>query len=53
MCNAMVEAKLIAHVSGKQVEFTKSQQLFRFVDETWFSDDNKKFEEATQPTGSW
>ena len=43
MCNAMLDAKIIAHVSGEPLQFTVSQNLFRFVDETWFVDGGNKF----------
>jgi hypothetical protein len=46
---AMCDAKLIAHVSGSNLEFQVSQQLFRFVDQSWFIDDRKKFKEMTAP----
>lgn len=53
MCNAMLDAKIIAHVSGEPLQFTVSQNLFRFVDETWFVDGGKKFQDMTAETPTW
>ena len=53
MCNAMLDAKIIAHVSGEPLQFTVSQNLFRFVDETWFVDGGNKFKDMTAETPTW
>ena len=49
----MVDNNIISHVSGSHVPFSKSQDLFRFVDESWFENDNQKFAENTAPAESW
>lgn len=53
MCNAMLDAKIIAHVTGEPMQFQISQQLFRFVDDSWFNENGKKFKDMTAETTSW
>lgn len=53
MGKAMLDAKLITHVSGESIDFGVSQQMFRFVDPSWFENDGKKFKEMTAPANSW
>jgi len=53
MCNAMIDSKIIHDVSGKPAEFSVSQKLHRFVDSSWFENENQKFKEAAIPCDTW